>query len=61
MSLFWQVIDFIITLWYSQADSGLATAIHSFMALMKADHLVQNLYELMSSNMKVNFNINIIE
>jgi len=31
------------------------------MALMKADHLVQNLYELMSSNMKVNFNINIIE
>lgn len=51
----------MITLWYSQAHTGLATAIHSFMALVKAEHLVQNLYELMSSNMKINFNINIIE
>ena len=37
------------------------TVIRSFMALVKADHLVQNLYELVSNKVKVNFNKNIVE
>jgi len=30
------------------------------MALVEADHVVQNLYELVSSNVKVNFIINLL-
>jgi hypothetical protein len=48
-----RVLTFIIPFWYTNQDKD----IHNFMAVLKTNHLVQNLYGIISSKVKVSFNI----